>query len=105
MTPRELLAAATPRPWPDGGSRDFESLLAQAASRDLDGGNSENSHIDIEIRTADLNLMVRAVNEYEVLLDIADQMEREHAHHHIPGTADCHGCGLLAKLDALRRRQ
>lgn len=44
----------------------------------------------------------RAVVEHAALVEVEEQMRREHDHHHIPGTADCHGCGLLAKLDTVR---
>lgn len=31
------------------------------------------------------------------LEEVRAQMEREHAHHAIPGTATCYGCGVLAR--------
>ena len=101
---RDLLRQATPRPWvverdSHSGSYDYPT------DEDCDwpwriAGVANLA--EEECSEADAALIVQAVNEYEALLDVAEQMEREHSHHHIPGTANCHGCELLARLDSVR---
>jgi hypothetical protein len=94
---RDLLAAATPRPWePDGSTAvSWERDIVQETS---------GAAIAQHVATDNAALIVAAVNEYEALLDLVTAATRIQADPH--GTISDKNIDLLnaalARLDALR---
>jgi hypothetical protein len=81
---RDLLAAATPRPW----------YASSVVAKRIPGGNL----VEVACEGANAALIVAAVNEYEALLDIAEFVRREIAGWGGHSEAN----NLLARLDAVR---
>lgn len=102
-TPRDLLAAATPRPWVHRDGEITAVLADGSAYHDV------AEYVGDQAGEKDAALIVAAVNEYEPLLDIA-----EYAGHrsncgsykslsdHVYGKCDCGLDDALARLDAVR---
>lgn len=67
MTPRDLLAGATPRPWTDV----FIGMVS-AMPESFGSGTTWNVTVAKDTSFEDKMLIVAAVNEYEALLDIAE---------------------------------
>lgn len=97
MSARDLLAAATPTPW--SWNADAWAIVGPHDQDAIVGGPDET----LIFSAPNLGLAIRAVNEYEALLDIEDGVKALLSG--VPLPADPLVdlvLGLLARLDAVR---
>jgi hypothetical protein len=101
--PRELLAKATPRPWQNDKDGDIYGQAVSGRTGFVTFGCGPDPD---PMSAADAALIVQAVNEHEVLLDIADDAEALLSSLGPEGITDEYAAGglerALARLDALR---
>lgn len=88
---RELLAAASPRPW----HVVYGSIIrgVELVVDCLDGANPQD----------DAALIVRAANEYEALLYLEETLRASHGDPIAGRRMGCQTCDALERLDEVRR--
>ena len=107
---RDLLAAATPRPWlsvrPYGGvvSVDPDTIARDTDKRGADHVEAYGGALVCESASAaDKALIVQAVNEYEALLALEASLRAVAGY--LTGAYAAHANETLARLDEIRSRR
>lgn len=103
-----LFADASPRPWKLGVIFDDGQPLVTVEPESERGGPAYVAalgSVDHAESRADAELIVRAVNEYEALLDLERLVRRHHGREvsgESPYYTDCEECRALVRLDEVR---
>lgn len=100
-TLRELEQAASPAPWTSEAIGGEGYVVYSPALEPRRPRRRVAACTWLEWATDKANgaLIANVRNALPAIADALEQMEREHAHHHIPGTVACHGCLLLGRVE------